>query len=79
MMVTLALVVICVMFPWVLLAVLPLALIFAILAYKYAPILQRFKYLDSITRSPFLSHLAASVEGLATIHVFQQTNCFLRQ
>ncbi|CAL1528713.1 unnamed protein product [Lymnaea stagnalis] len=71
-----ALVLISVMFPYDLLAILPLAVIFGILAHMFAPILQQLKFMDNVTRSPYLSHLAASVEGIATINCFSQGERF---
>ncbi|KAK0041417.1 multidrug resistance-associated protein 5 [Biomphalaria pfeifferi] len=67
-----ALVLISIVFPFDLLAILPLMVIFGVLAHMFAPILQQLKFMDNVTRSPYLSHLAASVEGIATINSFNQ-------
>ncbi|XP_059159584.1 ATP-binding cassette sub-family C member 5-like [Physella acuta] len=74
-----ALVLITVIFPFDLLAILPLVVIFCVLAYMFAPILQQLKFMDNVTRSPYLSHLAASVEGIATINSFNQGQRFYRK
>ena len=74
-----ALVMICYAFPWDLLVVLPLGAVFLILAFMFAPVMQQLKFVDSITRSPYLSHLATSMEGMATIHAFGQTQRFFKQ
>ncbi|KAK7474400.1 hypothetical protein BaRGS_00034354, partial [Batillaria attramentaria] len=74
-----ALVIICYAFPWDLVVVVPLAVVFAVLAVVFAPVVQQLKFVDSITRSPYLSHLAASVEGVATIHAYGQSERFFKQ
>ncbi|XP_041349392.1 multidrug resistance-associated protein 5-like [Gigantopelta aegis] len=74
-----ALVMICVLFPWDLLAILPLSIVFFVLAYMFTPILQRLKFIDNLTRSPYLGHLAASVEGISTINVYGQADSFVKQ
>ncbi|XP_035827891.1 multidrug resistance-associated protein 5 [Aplysia californica] len=71
-----ALLLISVVFPWDLLAILPLAIVFCLLAWMFAPVLQRLKFMDNVTRSPCLSHMAASVEGIATISSFNQGERF---
>ncbi|KAK7090505.1 hypothetical protein V1264_010291 [Littorina saxatilis] len=74
-----ALVMICYAFPWDLVVVLPLAAGFLVLAVVFAPVIQQLKFVDSITRSPYLSHLATSLEGAATIHTFGQSERFFKQ
>ena len=37
---------------------------------------QRLKFMDNVSRSPCLSHMAASVEGIATISSFDQGQRF---
>ncbi|KAH9508717.1 Multidrug resistance-associated protein 5 [Bulinus truncatus] len=74
-----ALVLISIVFPYDLLAILPLMVIFGILAHMFAPILQQLKFMDNVTRSPYLSHLAASVEGIATINSFNQGQRFYQK
>ncbi|XP_046379798.2 ATP-binding cassette sub-family C member 5-like [Haliotis rufescens] len=74
-----ALVMISVVFPWDLLVILPLAIVFIVLTVMFAPVLQRLKYVDNVTRSPYLSHLAATIDGISTIHVYGQSQRFIRQ
>ncbi|XP_050417371.1 ATP-binding cassette sub-family C member 5 isoform X2 [Patella vulgata] len=74
-----ALAMICYIYPWDLLAVLPLAILFIILALMFAPTLQQLKYVDNVTRAPFLSHLATTVEGISTIHTLGQADRFSKQ
>jgi hypothetical protein len=78
-MVLFALALICYAFPWDLLVVLPLGIGFFALAYMFAPVMQQLKFVDSITRAPYLSHIAASMDGMATIHTFGQTERFFNQ
>ncbi|PVD18354.1 hypothetical protein C0Q70_20903 [Pomacea canaliculata] len=77
--VLLALIMICYTFPWDLLVVAPLAVVFVVLAIMFAPVVQQLKFVDSITRAPYLSHLALSMEGITTIHTFGQSERFFKQ
>lgn len=70
---------ICYTFPWDLLVVAPLAVVFVVLAIMFAPVVQQLKFVDSITRAPYLSHLALSMEGITTIHTFGQSERFFKQ
>ena len=74
-----ALILISVVFPWDLLAILPLVITFCLLAKTFAPVLQRLKFMDNVTRAPCLSHMAASVEGIATISSFNQGQRFYKR
>ncbi|XP_076453500.1 ATP-binding cassette sub-family C member 5-like [Babylonia areolata] len=74
-----ALAMVCYAFPWDLLVVFPLAVVFVVLAMVFAPVLQQLKFVDSVTRSPYLSHLASSMEGLDTLHTFGQSKRFFQQ
>lgn len=74
-----ALAIVCYAFPWDLLVVLPLGVVFVFLAMVFVPVLQQLKFVDSVTRSPYLSHLASSMEGLTTLHSFGQSQRFFQQ
>ncbi|KAL8563467.1 hypothetical protein ACOMHN_011946 [Nucella lapillus] len=74
-----ALAIVCYAFPWDLLVVLPLGVVFGMLAVVFVPVLQQLKFVDSVTRSPYLSHLASSMEGLTTLHCFGQSARFFQQ
>ncbi|KAH9505166.1 Multidrug resistance-associated protein 5 [Bulinus truncatus] len=65
--------------PWFLLSVLPLGFLFFMLMKIFHVCVCELKCLDNITRSPIISHMAVSVQGLACIHAFHMTNDFIQK
>ncbi|XP_077999254.1 ATP-binding cassette sub-family C member 5-like [Glandiceps talaboti] len=65
-----------IVFPWFLLACIPFAILF-ILCYKYFHHAVRdCKRLENISRSPWISHITATVQGLPVIQAFSKQNYF---
>lgn len=64
--------VVAVMFPWFLIAVLPLFVVFFFLNKYFRRAVRELKRLDGVTRSPIFSHLQATVQGLSTLHAFDK-------
>lgn len=58
-----SLVVIVSVFPWFLLALIPLVIIFGIINVIFKGSLREVKRLDNRSRSPVISHLSATVAG----------------
>lgn len=61
-----------IMFPWFLLAVVPLMIIFFVLNKYFRKSVRELKRLDGVTRSPIFTHLTATIQGLSTLHAFDK-------
>ncbi|XP_072428524.1 ATP-binding cassette sub-family C member 5 isoform X3 [Chiloscyllium punctatum] len=66
-------------FPWFLVAVGPLVILFMILNQVSRIFIRELKRLDNITQSPFLSHITSSIQGLTTIHAYNKTGEYRRR
>ncbi|GFN86327.1 multidrug resistance-associated protein 5, partial [Plakobranchus ocellatus] len=65
--------------PWFLLAVVPLGVIFVLVWIVFHGSVRKLKMLDHITRSPAISHMVTSIQGLASIHTYHRTHDFVQQ
>jgi len=64
-------------YPWFMIALFPLALIFFFLDRIFKRAVRDLKRLESVSRSPIYSHVAATVNGLNTIHAFAKERQFV--
>lgn len=65
--------------PFIILALLPLSLLFGLLARRLARTQRELKRFDAMSRSPLFSHFNETLAGLASIRTFRLTTEFLRE
>ena len=65
-----------VIFPYFLIAVVPLSIVFFLLNRFFRRSVRELKRLDGTTRSPIFSQLTATVQGLATLHAYGKMDEF---
>lgn len=65
--------------PWFLIAVIPLGALFFILMFVFHKCVHDLKYLDNKTRSPIISHMGTSIQGLASIDAYQKSADFFKK
>ena len=70
---------ICFVAPWFLLALLPLLITFIIIFRIFTQTVRDIKRLDMVSKSPLISHLTASVQGITTIYAYAKTKDFLKK
>lgn len=70
---------ICYVSPWFLIALVPLVIVFVLLNALFTSGVRELKRLDATTRSPVLSHVTASVQGISTIHAYGKSDEFVHK
>ncbi|XP_078256552.1 ATP-binding cassette sub-family C member 12-like isoform X2 [Rhinoraja longicauda] len=68
-----------VVFPYLLIAVVILSVIFATFFSLFRGGIRELKKMENISRSPWLSHITSSIHGLSTIHAYNKTNDFIER
>lgn len=71
-------VVMAIVFPELLAAILPLALVYLAVQHFYRPASRELKRLDSITKSPVYAHLSETLSGLSTISAYGLNSSFVK-
>lgn|SRR6218665_486342 len=72
-----SIIMICFIFPWYLIAAVPLVAIFWFVQSIARVVVREVKRVDNVTRSPIFSLSATSVQGLHTIHAYNKEGEFL--
>ncbi|XP_048247435.1 ATP-binding cassette sub-family C member 5-like isoform X2 [Haliotis rufescens] len=72
-----SLLMICYMSAWFLVAMIPLVALFACLFVMFVRCARNLKRLDAVTKSPLVSHITASVQGITTIHAYGKMEEFV--
>ena len=62
--------------PWFALVVIPMAVLFFFIQKIYVNSSRQLKRLESISRSPIISHFGETLNGVSTIRAFRQQNKF---
>uniref|UniRef100_A0A8C2GWP5 ATP-binding cassette sub-family C member 5 n=1 Tax=Cyprinus carpio TaxID=7962 RepID=A0A8C2GWP5_CYPCA len=72
--VTFTILTICVVFPYLLIAVGVLAIIFATILY-----IRQMKRMENVSRSPWISLTTSTIQGLSTIHAYDKRKQYIEQ
>uniref|UniRef100_A0A9J8CDT8 ATP-binding cassette, sub-family C (CFTR/MRP), member 12 n=1 Tax=Cyprinus carpio carpio TaxID=630221 RepID=A0A9J8CDT8_CYPCA len=72
--VTFTILTICIVFPYLLIAVAVLTLIFATILY-----IRQMKRMENVSRSPWISLTTSTIQGLSTIHAYDKRKQYIEQ
>ena len=64
--------------PWILIAVVPVVIVFSLMKKISTVSIRQLKRLENIARSPLLSHVNATSQGLPTIVTYGQQDRFFQ-
>ncbi|XP_043101407.1 ATP-binding cassette sub-family C member 12 [Puntigrus tetrazona] len=70
---------ICVVFPYLLIAVGILTVIFAIILYVFQRSIRQMKRMENVSRSPWISLTTSTIQGLSTIHAYDKRQQYIEQ
>ncbi|XP_070538850.1 ATP-binding cassette sub-family C member 5-like [Ptychodera flava] len=71
-----AILTICIVFPWFLIALAILVIVFVVCIKFFRAGIRDCKRLDNVTRSPWVSLLTSTIQGLPTIHAYKRIDKF---
>ncbi|KAK2913918.1 hypothetical protein Q8A67_002317 [Cirrhinus molitorella] len=77
--VTFTILTICIVFPYLLIAVAALAVIFATILYVFQRSIRQMKRMENVSRSPWISLTTSTIQGLSTIHAYDKRKQYIEQ
>lgn len=77
--VTFTLLTICIVFPFLLIAVVILGLIFATILYVFQRSIRHMKRMENVSRSPWISLTTSTIQGLSTIHAYDKRQQYIER
>uniref|UniRef100_A0A9J7Y8K9 ATP-binding cassette sub-family C member 5 n=1 Tax=Cyprinus carpio carpio TaxID=630221 RepID=A0A9J7Y8K9_CYPCA len=77
--VTFTILTICIVFPYLLIAVAVLTLIFATILYVFQRSIRQMKRMENVSRSPWISLTTSTIQGLSTIHAYDKRKQYIEQ
>ncbi|XP_026888207.2 multidrug resistance-associated protein 9 [Electrophorus electricus] len=72
MMVTATVLTVCIVFPYLLVGVVTLGVVFAIILYVFQRSIREMKRMENVSRSPWISLTTSTIQGLSTIHAYDK-------
>lgn len=74
-----ALITMVVVFPYFLIAIAVLLVVFGFIYTIFKPGVRELKRIDNTTRSPWFSHITSTISGLSTIHAYEKTDDMMKR
>ncbi|GAB6021176.1 hypothetical protein CHUAL_003806 [Chamberlinius hualienensis] len=76
---TLSLFMVAAVFPWFVISLPVMALLFCYVVLLYQKAAREIKRRENVSRSPLFSHISATLSGLATVHAFEREKMFEKE
>ncbi|XP_078581258.1 ATP-binding cassette sub-family C member 5-like [Branchiostoma floridae x Branchiostoma japonicum] len=70
---------IAVVFPWLLVAIVPISVLFYVAYYFFRSVVRDLKRFQNVTRTPWLCHMTETLQGLTTIHAYNKDEAFRKK
>ncbi|XP_051946724.1 ATP-binding cassette sub-family C member 12 [Xyrauchen texanus] len=77
--VTFTLLTVCIVFPYLLIAVVVLAVIFGTILYIFQRSIRHMKRMENVSRSPWISLTTSTIQGISTIHAYDKRQQYIEE